>query len=83
MSIWGWQDFSYVSGKSKMDSRRAAFQVFDFINEFGIEQFQVVSSNGDWQNQRIEIVYKVPEGYTHDKIDDLWYLELQKWVEAH
>ena len=81
--MWGWQDFSYLGGKSKMDSRRAAFLVFDFINEFEINDFKVVRSSGDWQNQRIEIVYKIPKGRTVEQIDDAWYEYTEKWVEEH
>ena len=73
-NIWGWADFSQIHGKSKMDSRRAAHLVYDFVNMFQIEEFTIVASFGEWQNQRIEVVYKYPSlDSDSDVIEDDWY----------
>lgn len=75
---WEWADFNYLSLKNGMDSRRAAFLLYDFLNMFGIEKFQIVSSNGNFQNQSISIVYQVPEGYTEEQVSDKWYEHIKE-----
>lgn len=81
--LWGWQDFNYLGGKSGMDSRRAAFLLYDFVNKFGVDDFKIVSTEGNFQNQALQVIYKIPKGYTDDQIEDLWHAELERWVEAH
>lgn len=81
MSNWYFQEFSYVA-IGNMDSRRAAFLLYDFINIFDIEDFKVIQSDGEWQKTRIEIVYKQPEGYVHDEIEDRWYKHLKNLTES-
>lgn len=78
---WYWQDFNYISGKSRMDSRRAAFLVYDFVNMFNIEDFKVLSSDGEWQMKTIEIVYRTEQD--PEEIENKWYEYLEEWKEKH
>ncbi len=80
---WFWMDFEYISGKSKMDSRRAAFLLFDFINRYSIEQFQVIQTDGEWQNARITAVYQMPKGWDEDKLEEDWADFIENWKEKH
>lgn len=81
MAKWEWFDFSYISSADRMDSRRAAFLLYDFINMFNIEDFKILSSFGEFQNQRIEIAYIKPSKYKDDEIEDLWYEHIKKFTE--
>ena len=83
MNQWEWMDFSYKSGKSGMDSYRAAFQVYEFITMFNIEQFAVIQQDGEAQNARIEIVYRPPRGVATDDLESLWSHHLKTWSETH
>lgn len=76
--IWSWADFKYVSLKDGMDSRRAAFLLYDFLNMFSIIEFQIVSSDGNFQNQSISIVYRQPVGYEEGEIEDIWYEHIKE-----
>lgn len=80
---WMWADFNHTNGKSQTDSRRAAFWLHDFVNEFRIENFQIIGSIGEWQNQRLEVLYKIPAGLTLDQIENKWAKIISDWVEAH
>lgn len=73
MSTWAWQDFNHISLKGGMDSRRAAFLLFDFLNMFHIEKFEIIESSGGFQSQSITIVYVEPAKYKDGEIEDKWY----------
>lgn len=78
---WYWQDFNRIEGKSRMDGRRAAFLVYDFINMFNIEDFKVLSSDGEWQMKTIEIVYRTQQD--PEEIENKWYKYLEGWKDKH
>ncbi len=80
---WIWMDFNYKGGKSRMDSRRAAFWLHDFVNEFGVEQFQVINTEGEFQNKRIEILYRLPSGRNEEQIELEWADFINNWVQGH
>lgn len=82
MGMWKWIDFSYVGKEDKMDSYRASHQLFEFINMFDIEDFKVVQQDGEWQNARIEVVYRVPNKYKADEVEDKWYEYLGNWRQS-
>ena len=77
MSVWKWQDFNYIA-IGNTDSRRAAFLLYDFLNMFHIDKFQVIASFGEHQNQSITIVYVEPTKYRDDEIEDRWYEHIKK-----
>ncbi len=75
---WAWANFDYISLKGGMDSRNAAFLLYDFLNMFGIKDFHIVSSNGEFQNQSISIVYIEPPKYKDGEIEDKWYEHIKE-----
>lgn len=78
--IWSWQDFNYISLKNGMDSRRAAFLLYDFLNMFSIKEFRIIQSDKNFQNTAITIVYMEPPENKRD-IEDEWYEYLKKLQE--
>ncbi len=80
---WHWEDFSYAPSKSGMDSRRAAFWLYDFINLFGISTFHIISSTGEFNTQSITIVYSMPNGLDENKVYEKWKDYRNKWKESH
>lgn len=83
MSKWEWADFSYLGSEDKMWARRAAFLLYDFVNLFDIDEFKIVNSTGETTNQRIEVVYKKPDWFDDEEIDDVWHNYLQEIAETH
>lgn len=79
MSEWKWIDFSLVKHSSGRDSFRASHQLYEFITMFGIDDFKVIQQDGEWQNASIEAVYKSPEKYKKDEVEDKWYEYLESW----
>lgn len=80
---WIWADFSYIGGKSRRSGRLAVFLLHDFVREFAIEQFEVIASFGEWQNLRIEILYRLPAGRDEDQIEAEWADFKEDWIAKH
>jgi hypothetical protein len=81
MGDWEFQGFSQVT--TARDGRRAAFLLYDFIREFAITDFHVVGSTGEFNNQRIEIVYRIPEGRVSEQIELEWIDFIKDWKNKH
>ncbi len=81
--MWYWMEFSRIDGESRMDSRRASFLLYDFVREYGIEHFQVIGMSSEWQNQRIEALYRLPSGMTEEQVEDGWQEYKETWRREH
>jgi len=81
--VWSWEDFNNIDGVSGMDTRRAGFLLFDFINMFYIVNFQIIQSSGDGRNERITIVYVAPHKYKDGEVEEKWYEYIKAWKGTH
>lgn len=84
--VWNSQTFDIINADRPATQMIASHLLLRFINRYGIEDFHIVATHHgkSYIDNRIEIIYKVPEEKAAEDIEEDW-IAYKQWLydKAH